>query len=163
MRGRVWRVGDNISTDHIIPGRFYHLRSNLDELKKYTFCDLIPGFAGKVSKGDVLVGGKNFGLGSSREHAVLVLKLLGISAIVAPSFARIFYRNAINVGLPAVICEVTGIEDGDILEIRLKDGIILDEQRGIERGFRPFPSIMREILRVGGLEAYVKKHGDLKV
>jgi 3-isopropylmalate/(R)-2-methylmalate dehydratase small subunit len=163
LKGRVWRLGDNVSTDHIIPGRFYHLRSNLDELKNYTFQDIIPCFAKKVSKGDVVVAGKNFGLGSSREHAAIVLKVLGISAVVAPSFARIFYRNAINIGLPAIICEVEGIEQGDNLEIRLGDGIIVDENRGIERRFSPFPSIMRDILREGGLEAYIRKYGDLKV
>jgi len=103
FKGRVWKFGDNISTDHIIPGRFYHLRSNLDELKKHVFEDIYPGFYKKVRKGDIIVGGKNFGLGSSREHAPLVIKMAGINAVIAKSFARIFYRNAINVGLAAII------------------------------------------------------------
>lgn len=163
LKGKVWKVGDNISTDHIIPGRFYHLRSNLEELKKYVFCDLIPDFYKKVKKGDILVGGRNFGLGSSREHAPYVIKLSGISAIVASSFARIFFRNAINIGLPAIICNVDGIEEGDILEIRMKEGILVDETKGIERKFSPFPSIMREILKEGGIDLYIKKYGDLKI
>ncbi|MBP8745657.1 MAG: 3-isopropylmalate dehydratase small subunit, partial [Syntrophorhabdus sp.] len=95
LKGKVWKFGDNISTDHIIPGRFYHLRSNLEELKKHVFEDISPGFCKKVKKGDIIVGGKNFGLGSSREHAPLIIKMAGIDAIIATSFARIFYRNAI--------------------------------------------------------------------
>jgi 3-isopropylmalate/(R)-2-methylmalate dehydratase small subunit len=108
IKGNAWKFGDDISTDHIIPGRFYHLRSNLEELTKYVFDDIAPGFSQKITKGDVIVAGKNFGLGSSREHAPLTIKMAGIDAIVAESFARIFYRNAINVGL-AAICPVADI------------------------------------------------------
>jgi 3-isopropylmalate/(R)-2-methylmalate dehydratase small subunit len=130
IKGKAWRFGDNISTDHIIPGRFYHLRSNLDELKRYCFADIAPEFSERVSKGDIIVGGRNFGLGSSREHAPLIIKMAGIDAIVASSFARIFYRNAINVGLAAIICDVDGIEEGDLLEIRLDEGTLLDIPMG---------------------------------
>jgi 3-isopropylmalate/(R)-2-methylmalate dehydratase small subunit len=163
LKGRAWKFGDNISTDHIIPGRFLHLRSNLDELKKHVFDDISPDFYKKVSKGDIIVGGKNFGLGSSREHAPLIIKMAGIDAIVAGSFARIFYRNAINVGLAAIICDTGGIEEGDDLEIRIDGGELLDKTKGIKKLFSPLPSIMRQILDEGGLDKYVRKHGELRV
>jgi len=102
IRGRVWKFGDNISTDHIAPGRYFHLRNNLEELAKHVLEDAMEDFAKKVQKGDIIVAGKNFGLGSSREHAARIIKIAGVSCIVAKSFARIFYRNAINVGLPVI-------------------------------------------------------------
>jgi len=119
LSGKAWKFGDNISTDHITPGRFYHLRSNLEELTKHVFEDIAPGFNTKVSNGDIIVGGKNFGLGSSREHAPLIIKMAGIDAIVANSFARIFYRNAINVGLAAIICNVDDIDEGDVIDFNI--------------------------------------------
>jgi len=102
LRGKVWKFGDNISTDHIAPGRYFHLRSNLPELAKHVLEDADPEFARKMSKGDMVAAGKNFGLGSSREHAPTIMKIAGISCVLAKSFARIFYRNAINVGLPVI-------------------------------------------------------------
>ncbi len=163
LKGKAWKFGDNISTDHIIPGRFLHLRSNLDELKKHVFDDIAPGFYKKVTKGDIIVGGTNFGLGSSREHAPLIIKMAGIDAIVAPSFARIFYRNAINVGLAAIICDVDGIDEGDLLEIKVDEGELLDTVKGVKKSFSPLPPIMRQILDEGGLDRYVKKYGELRV
>ena len=163
LTGRAWKFGDDISTDHITPGRFYHLRSNLDELAKHVFEDVAPGFHEKVRKGDIIVGGKNFGLGSSREHAPVIIKMAGIDAIVAKSFARIFYRNAINVGLAAIICDVGGISEGDLLELRIDDGVLLDRTTGEEKRFPPLPGIMRAILNEGGLEDYIRKHGGLKL
>ena len=163
LKGSAWKFGDDISTDHIIPGRFYHLRSNLDELKKYVFDDIAPGFYKKVAKGDIIVGGRNFGLGSSREHAPLIIKMAGIDAIVANSFARIFYRNAINVGLVAIICPVDDIDEGDKLEIKLDEGILVNRSKGGEKTFPPLPGIMRDILREGGLDHYIRKHGELKI
>jgi 3-isopropylmalate/(R)-2-methylmalate dehydratase small subunit len=163
LAGKAWKFGDNISTDHITPGRFYHLRSNLDELKKHLFDDIAPGFHKKVNKGDIIVGGSNFGLGSSREHAPVIIKMAGIDAIVANSFARIFYRNAINVGLAAIICNTDDIAQGDLLEIRLDDGILMDCTAGVEKRFSPLPPIMRNILNEGGLDHYIMKHGGLKV
>jgi 3-isopropylmalate/(R)-2-methylmalate dehydratase small subunit len=163
IKGNAWKFGDDISTDHIIPGRFYHLRSNLEELTKYVFDDIAPGFSQKIMKGDVIVAGKNFGLGSSREHAPLTIKMAGIDAIVAESFARIFYRNAINVGLAAIICPVGDIEEGDQLEIRLDEGVLIDKTTGKEKHFSPLPSIMRDILNEGGLDYYIKKYGVLRV
>jgi 3-isopropylmalate/(R)-2-methylmalate dehydratase small subunit len=163
LKGRVWKFGDNISTDHIIPGRFYHLRSDLDELTRHVFEDIAPDFHKRVSKGDIIVGGQNFGLGSSREHAPLIIKLAGIDAVVAPSFARIFYRNAINVGLAAIICDVQGIDEGDSLELRVEEGFLSDFTKGMTRKFSPLSPIMRDILGEGGLVPYIKKHGELKV
>jgi len=163
LKGKVWKFPDNISTDHIIPGRFYHLRSNLEELRKHVFDDIAPDFYKKINKGDIIVGGQNFGLGSSREHAPLVIKMAGIDAIIAKSFARIFYRNAINIGLFAIIGDIEEIKEGDLLEIRVDEGLIINKTRGIEERFSPVPSIMRNILQEGGLDLYIKKYGELRI
>ena len=106
-KGRALKLGDDISTDHIIPGRFAHLRSNLPELAKHVLEDVQPDFLSKFKPGDFLVAGRNFGLGSSREHAPLVLKMAGVRAVLAGSASRIFFRNAINQGLPVLICDIT--------------------------------------------------------
>ncbi len=163
LKGKVWKFGDNISTDHIIPGRFYHLRSNLEELKKHVFEDISTGFYKKVKKGDIIIGGKNFGLGSSREHAPLIIKMAGIDAIIATSFARIFYRNAINVGLAAIICNTDGINERDVLEIKVDEGLLIDENKNDERSFSPLSPIMRAILNEGGLDRYIARHGGFKI
>jgi 3-isopropylmalate/(R)-2-methylmalate dehydratase small subunit len=163
LKGNAWKLGDNISTDHIIPGRFYHLRSDLNELTKHVFEDIAPDFYKKVAKGDIIVGGQNFGLGSSREHAPIVIKMAGIDAVVAPSFARIFYRNAINVGLAVIISDITGLDEGDALEIRMDDGLLIDSTKGIQKSFSPLSPMMQNILAEGGLVEYIKKYGELKV
>jgi len=162
ISGKAWKFGDNISTDHIIPGRFYHLRSDLDELTKHVFEDIAPEFYKKVHKGDIIIGGQNFGLGSSREHAPLIIKLAGIDAVVAGSFARIFYRNAINVGLAAIICDVGGIDEGDALELRVEDGVLSDLTKGLQKTFSPLSPMMANILAEGGLVPYIKKHKQLR-
>ncbi len=161
LKGRAWKFGDDISTDHIIPGRYYHLRSNLPELAKHVMEDADPEFAKKIKPGDFVVAGENFGMGSSREHAALVLKIAGISAVIAKSFARIFYRNAINVGLPVLMTDTDRIETGDELEVDLARGIIKDVTKGIELKAKPMPEIMLKILSEGGLVNYVKRRGDL--
>jgi 3-isopropylmalate/(R)-2-methylmalate dehydratase small subunit len=163
IRGKAWKFGDDISTDHIIPGRFYHLRSNLEELTKHIFDDVSPNFAQRIARGDIIVAGKNFGLGSSREHAPLTIKLAGIDAVVAESFARIFYRNAINVGLAAIICPATDINEGDEVEIKVDEGILTDKTTGTEKRFSPLPDIMRQILNEGGLDNYIRKYGELRI
>jgi 3-isopropylmalate/(R)-2-methylmalate dehydratase small subunit len=163
LKGKVWRFGDNISTDHIIPGRFYHLRSNLEELRKHVFEDISPGFYKKVKKGDIIAGGRNFGLGSSREHAPLIIKMAGIDAIVATSFARIFFRNAINVGLAAIICDTTNIAEGNVLEIRVDEGVLVNSTNGEESTFSPLSPIMRSILNEGGLDHYIARHGGFRI
>ncbi|MEM2885148.1 MAG: 3-isopropylmalate dehydratase small subunit [Thermoproteota archaeon] len=163
LRGRAWKFGDNVSTDHIAPGRYFHLRSNLPELAKHVLEDARPDFAPGVSAGDFVVAGRNFGLGSSREHAPTIIKMVGVSAVVAKSFARIFYRNSINVGLPAIICDTTRIGDGDLLVVDLGLGKVKDETNGEVLSFPPLPEIMRKILEEGGLVKYVKRRGDLEV
>ncbi len=160
LRGRAFKFGDNISTDHIVPGRLLHLRSNLPELAKHTLEDADPTFAQRVKKGDFVVAGKNFGLGSSREHAPLVIKMSGVSAILARSVARIFFRNAINVGLPVLICDTESIDDGDELEVDLEAGKINDLTNLTELSFSRMPEIMLHILKEGGLVPYIKKHKD---
>ena len=110
MRGKAWKFGDNIATDLIAPGRLFHLRSNLPELAKHVLEDADPEFPSKVQSGDFVIGSRNFGCGSSREHAPTIIKLAGVSAVIAQSFARIFYRNSINVGLPAVTIDTSNIE-----------------------------------------------------
>lgn len=161
MSGRAWKFGDNVSTDEITPGRYLHLRSNLQELAKHTLEDARKDFAPNVKSGDFVVAGKNFGMGSSREQAPLVIKLLGVMAILAESFARIFYRNSINIGLPAIVCKTKSIEEGDELELRLRDGIVSNLTRKIELEFPRMSPTMEAIMNEGGLIAYVEKHGDL--
>lgn len=160
LKGRAFKFGDNISTDHIVPGRLLHLRSNLPELAKHVLEDADPTFAQRVKKGDFVVGGKNFGLGSSREHAPLVIKMSGVSAILAKSVARIFFRNAINIGLPVLICDTESINDGDELEVDLKAGKISNLTNKAELSFSRMPEIMLRILNEGGLIPYIKKHKD---
>jgi 3-isopropylmalate/(R)-2-methylmalate dehydratase small subunit len=163
LKGKVWKFGDSISTDLITPGRYYHLRSNLSELAKHAMEDADPTFSSKVKKGDFLVAGKNFGLGSSREHAAIVIKLSGVSVVIAHSFARIFYRNAINVGLPLVSCNTDQIDEGNTLEVDLERGILYNITKNTKMNFQPLPILMKSILKEGGLIQYVKKHGDLKL
>ena len=162
LKGKVFKFSDSVSTDHITPGRLAHLRSNLPELAKHVLEDADPTFASRVSKGDFIVAGKNFGLGSSREHAPLVIKMAGVSAILAQSVARIFFRNAINQGLPVLVCDTSRIDDGDELEIDLKQSSIKDITNGQELTFGEIPEVMLKILDEGGLIPYIQKHGDLK-
>lgn len=161
--GIAHKFGDNISTDLIAPGRLAHLRSNLPELAKHVLEDADPTFASRVKPGDFIVSGNNFGLGSSREHAPLIIKISGVSAVLAKSFARIFFRNAINIGLPALICNTDMIANGDRLEIDLSSGTIANLTSGQEITFTPIPDFMLHILSEGGLLNYVQKHGDLEV
>ena len=160
LRGKAHKFDDSISTDHIIPGRYAHLRSNLPEVAKHVLEDADPDFAAKVKKGDFVVGGSNFGLGSSREHAPLVIKMAGVSAILAKSAARIFFRNAINQGLPVLICDTDRINDGDELEVDLAAGTVKDVTNGAELTFGKIPGVMLNILDEGGLIPYIQKHGD---
>jgi 3-isopropylmalate/(R)-2-methylmalate dehydratase small subunit len=163
LRGKAFKFGDDISTDHIVPGRLLHLRSNLPELAKHVLEDADSTFAQRVKEGDFVVGGKNFGLGSSREHAPLVIKMAGVSAILAKSVARIFFRNAINVGLPVLICDTESINDGDELEVDMELGKVKNLTSGTELSFSRIPEIMLRILNEGGLIPYIKKHKDFVV
>ena len=163
LRGKAWKFGDDISTDLICPGRYFHLRSNLPELAKHVLEDADPEFARKMSQDDIVVGGRNFGCGSSREHAPTIMKLAGVSAVLAKSFARIFYRNGINVGLPLLECDTDKIEEGDELAVDLSTGTITNKTKRIELSSRPLGPAMIRILNDGGLVAHIRKHGDFKV
>jgi 3-isopropylmalate/(R)-2-methylmalate dehydratase small subunit len=163
LKGKAFKFGDNISTDLIVPGRLAGLRSNLPELAKHVLEDADPTFATRVKPGDFVVGGSNFGLGSSREHAPLVIKLAGVSAVLAKSVARIFFRNAINQGLPVLICDTDQIDDGDELEVDLAAGTITDLSNRMELTSGKIPPVMLNILNEGGLLPYIKKHGDFKL
>ena len=163
LKGRAFKFGDSISTDHITPGRLAHLRSNLPELARHVLEDADPTFASRVRPGDFIVAGSNFGLGSSREHAPLVIKLSGVSAILAKSVARIFFRNAINLGLPVLLCDTDKINDGDELEVDLTAGIISDVTNGNQLTFSKIPKVMLGILNEGGLIPYIQKYGDFRL
>ena len=163
LRGKAHKFGDSISTDHIIPGRYAHLRSNLPELAMHVLEDADVNFVKKVKPGDFVVGGSNFGLGSSREHAPLVIKMAGVSAILAKSVARIFFRNAINLGLTVLICDTDKINEGDELEIDLTAGTVRDKTNGSALTFGKIPEVMLRILNEGGLIPYIQKHGDIKL
>ena len=163
LRGRAFKFGDNISTDHIIPGRWFHLRSNLPELSKHLLEDVAPAFVSQVKPGDFIVAGKNFGLGSSREHAPLVIKMAGVGAILAKSTARIFFRNAINLGLPVLVCDTSQIDEGDKLEVNLTRGIVSDLTNGSQLSFGRIPEVMLRILEEGGLVPFIGKYGDFRL
>ena len=163
LRGRAFKFGDNISTDHIIPGRWFHLRSNLTELSKHLLEDVAPAFVSRVKPGDFIVAGKNFGLGSSREHAPLVIKMAGVGAVLAKSTARIFFRNAINLGLPVLVCDTSQIDEGDELEVNLTRGIVGDLTNGSQLSFGRIPEVMLRILEEGGLVPFIRKYGDFRL
>jgi len=163
LKGKAFKFGNDISTDLIIAGKYAHLRSNLPELARHVMEDANPDFAAKVQKGDFIVGGSNFGLGSSREHAPLVIKMAGVSAILAKSFARIFFRNAINQGVPVLICDTGKINEGDTLEVSLDGGTIRNVTKNEKYTFTKIPPAMLSILNEGGLIPYINKHGDFKM
>ncbi len=163
MTGKAWKFGDGISTDHIAPGRLFHLRSNLPELAKHVLEDARADFAAKVAKGDFVVAGSNFGQGSSREHAPTIIKLAGVGAVLAKSFARIFFRNGINIGLPLIQCDTDQIVEGDDLELDLAAGEVRNLTKGVTLRFIPLPPVMQRILEEGGLVAHIQKHGDLEI
>lgn len=155
MRGRVWKFGANVDTDQIIPAE-YLVTGDARELAKHVFEKARPGFAEKVRKGDILVADENFGCGSSREHAPRALIGAGIACVVAKSFARIFFRNAINIGLPVVECDVSA-QDGDELEIDFEKGVIMDLTTNNSYVFKPLPEFLLNLLNSGGLVEYTKK------
>ncbi|MCD6481619.1 MAG: 3-isopropylmalate dehydratase small subunit [Thermoplasmata archaeon] len=155
--GKVWKFGDDVNTDVIYPG--YALKvTNPDEMAKYAFAEVYPEFSKEVKEGDIIVAGKNFGCGSSREQAALCLKYVGISCVIAKSFARIFYRNAINIGLPVIeLKETDEINEGDELEVDLNEGILRNVTQGKEYKIKPYPEIIRRIIDAGGLINYLKE------
>ncbi|MDR1875746.1 MAG: 3-isopropylmalate dehydratase small subunit [Synergistaceae bacterium] len=158
LTGRVWKYGDNVDTDVIIPAR-YLSTSVPSELAPHCMEDIDASFAKGVQKGDVVVGGSNFGCGSSREHAPLAFAGAGISCIIAASYARIFFRNAINVGLPILECPdaVGEIGKGDTVEVDLEKGTVTDKTRGRTWTARPFPPFLRDLIDSGGLAPWVRR------
>ena len=163
LKGNAWKFPDNISTDHIAPGRLFHLRSNLEEFAKHVLEDADENFAKNMKKGDFVVAGSNFGLGSSREHAPQIIKIAGVSAVIANSFARIFYRNAINIGLLLLECDTDKINAKDELEVDIKTGVIKNLTQGTTIEFTPLPDVMIKLLNDGGLIEHLKKHGDFEL
>lgn len=159
-KGKAFKFGDGISTDHIAPGRLFHLRSNLEEFSKHVLEDADPNFASSMKKGDFVVAGSNFGLGSSREHAPQIIKIAGVGAVIAKSFARIFYRNAINIGLLLIECDTDKIDAGDELELDVQKGVLKDATKNIEIEIMPLPDVMIKLLNDGGLIEHIKKNGD---
>lgn len=160
--GRVWKFGDNINTDLIISGKYKFKTLDLGELSKHAMQALDPSFPQKVRPGDLIVAGENFGCGSSREQAPLVLKHLGISCILAKSFARIFYRNCINIGLPALECPEAceKMDAGDEVEVDLKAALVRDLTKNLVLSIRPVPDFLLKILADGGLIEQYRKRGS---
>ncbi|NLG32445.1 MAG: 3-isopropylmalate dehydratase small subunit [Syntrophomonadaceae bacterium] len=163
LKGKAHKFGDNINTDYIISGRHKFKTLDMKELAKHVMEDIDPNFYSKITKGDFIVGGRNFGCGSSREQAPLAIINAGIDAVVAKSFARIFYRNCINTGLPLIECDTDKIETGDVLEIDLGKGILVNLTREIEIGITPMPGVMLKILSDGGLVEHFRKYGTFKL
>jgi len=154
--GKAWKFGDDVNTDEIVPARYLNVSDAL-ELASHCMEDIDPDFMKKISKGDIIVADKNFGCGSSREHAPLAIKTAGISCVIAESFARIFYRNSINIGLPILECEeaASKISEGDQIEIDLSSGIITNLTKKETYKAQPFPEFMQKIISAGGLMNYV--------
>lgn len=154
--GTVFKYGDNVDTDVIIPARYLN-SSDGNELAKYCMEDIDKEFAKKVKRGDMIVANKNFGCGSSREHAPLAIKCAGVSCVIAETFARIFYRNAINIGLPIIECPeaAKGIDAGDEVEVDFDSGVIYNKTKGIQFQGQPFPEFMQKIITSGGLMNYI--------
>jgi 3-isopropylmalate/(R)-2-methylmalate dehydratase small subunit len=157
VRGKVWKFGDNVDTDLIIAARYLNT-SEPSELAKHVMEDADPEFVDKMEPGDIIVAGENFGCGSSREHAPIALKAAGISAVIAPTFARIFYRNAFNMGLPIFeLPEAAEIEEGDVVRIDMESGEIVNETSGKSYRFIPIPEFMQELVDAGGLIEYARR------
>ncbi|MCL7452780.1 MAG: 3-isopropylmalate dehydratase small subunit [Anaerolineae bacterium] len=159
LRGRVWKYGDHVDTDAIIPARYLNV-STAEALAPHCMEDIDPTFAAQVKEGDMIVAGENFGCGSSREHAPLAIKGAGVSGVVACSFARIFYRNAINVGLPILESAeaAAGVESGQELEVDLEAGEIQNLVTGETWRAEPYPPFMMGIIRAGGLVPYTRRN-----
>lgn len=158
IKGKVWKFGNDVDTDQIIPSQ-YLLLPTVEEMKQYTFEPLDKDFASTICTGDVIVGGENFGSGSSREQAPLVLKALGVSAVVAKSFARIFFRNAINIGLPVIICKEVydDVQNQDTLEIDVQRGSIRSVKSGETFTSTTLPAHVMNILEAGGLIGFLNQ------
>lgn len=163
VEGKVWRYGDNVDTDVIIPARYLNT-FDPKELAKHCMEDIDKNFSSEVKAGDIMVGGKNFGCGSSREHAPVAIKASGVPVVIAAGFARIFYRNGINIGLPLLEIgdDVEKIHAGDVLEIDTTSGTIKNKTTGDTFKSQPLPDFVQDIAKTGGLINYIKEYGDFK-
>jgi methanogen homoaconitase small subunit len=153
----VWRFGQDVNTDQIVPGRYAPYMTSEKELPTFAFIEARPEFAKTVQPGDLIVAGRNFGCGSSREYAPLALKLLGLGAIIAPSFARIFYRNALNLGIPLFEADLTELQDGEEVSLDRATGVLVTSRGSIT--LPPPPEWMREVWAAGGVVPYVRQYG----
>jgi 3-isopropylmalate/(R)-2-methylmalate dehydratase small subunit len=162
LTGRAIKLGDNINTDFIISGRYKFAITDMKELAKHIMEDIDPAFASKITFGkSIIVAGSNFGMGSSREQAPLVIKEAGIVAVLAKSFARIFYRNGFNIGLPLIETDTDKIAEQDELDIDLDRGLLKNVNKNLELKTTPFPVFMQELLKEGGIIQYYNKHKSL--
>ena len=164
LSGKAHKFGDDINTDLIISGKYKFKSLDIKDMSTHLMEDIDPKFHSKISKGDYIVAGRNFGCGSSREQAPLVIKAAGISAVIAKSFARIFFRNAINVGLPLIECrDADRIDAGDVLEVDLDKGIVFNKSKNMKLEVKPLPNVMIKILQDGGLAEHFKKYGGFNL
>lgn len=156
---RIWRFGEDVNTDQIVPGRFAPYMTSEAELRNYPFIEARPEFAPRVQPGDIIVAGRNFGCGSSREYAPQALKLVGLGAIIAPSFARIFYRNALNLGLPLFEADLSWLADGDEVQLDVERGLLQPVDGGSVVQLPAPPAWVREVWQAGGIVPYFRQHG----
>ena len=163
LRGLAHKFGNDINTDYIIPSKYKARITDPMELAKHVLEDADPTFYSRLTRGDFIVAGNNFGMGSSRETAPRVIKDSGVAAVLAKGFARIFFRNSINVGLPVVECDTSRIEQGDTLEVDLVAGVVRNVTRGIDIAVAPLPAVMVELLNDGGLVEHFRKHGTFNL
>lgn len=164
LSAKAIKLGDDINTDFIISGRYKFAITDIKELAKHLMEDIDPAFPSKITPGhSMIVAGNNFGMGSSREQAPLVIKEAGITAVLAKSFARIFYRNSFNIGLLLIETDTDLIDESDALEIDLDKGVVKNITKGRKLAIKPLPHFMQELLKEGGIINYYKKHGELKV
>lgn len=161
--GRIWMLGDNVNTDVIIPGR-YNVTTDRTQLARYCLCEVLPEFVQQVQVGDIVMAGHNFGCGSSREHAPAALQACGVQVIIARSFARIFARNAVNIGLPMLICEeaVLASADGQEMKVDLAKGVIHNVATGQTFQSEPLDPFVARIVAAGGLIEYIRQEGTLR-
>ncbi|MCF8009948.1 MAG: 3-isopropylmalate dehydratase small subunit [Clostridiales bacterium] len=163
LEGNTHKFGKDVNTDYIISGKYKFKTLDMRELAKHVMEDLDTDFYNKITAGDFIVGESNFGCGSSREQAPLAIKYANIGAVIAKSFARIFYRNAINTGLPVVECDTDNIDAGDILKVDLETGSILNKTKNETIQAKPLPDVMIKILKDGGLAPHFRKHGGFNL
>jgi 3-isopropylmalate/(R)-2-methylmalate dehydratase small subunit len=165
LKGRAWKFGDDINTDIIIATKHKFKTLDMNEIAKHAMEAISPNFSQQIQKGDIIVAGKNFGCGSSREHAPLALKFAGVGAVVAQSFARIFYRNAFNTGLAALECEdlYDSTDQGDLVQVDMETGVVRNITKNKEYRIKPVPPFLLKILNDGGLVEHFKKCGTFQI